>query len=68
SVDSGGLFTAGNLKIFLINVHNKDPILIYRIYIKSRIENVTCWVENDTPTNSLMEETVPMKNAINYLV
>ncbi|XP_045386661.1 cadherin-related family member 3-like isoform X2 [Lemur catta] len=26
-VDLGGLFTAGNLKIFLINVNNKDPIL-----------------------------------------
>ncbi|KAK2091608.1 hypothetical protein P7K49_030892 [Saguinus oedipus] len=26
-VDPGGLFTAGNLKIFLINVNNKDPIL-----------------------------------------
>ncbi|KAL4678283.1 hypothetical protein H8959_020957 [Pygathrix nigripes] len=26
-VDSGGLFTTGNLKIFLINVNNKNPIL-----------------------------------------
>ncbi|XP_078207518.1 cadherin-related family member 3-like [Callithrix jacchus] len=26
-VDPGGLFTAGNPKLFLINVNNKDPIL-----------------------------------------
>ncbi|XP_063517480.1 uncharacterized protein LOC134739122 [Pongo pygmaeus] len=30
-VDSGGLFTAGNLKIFLISINNKDPILTCRI-------------------------------------
>uniref|UniRef100_H0XT23 Cadherin domain-containing protein n=1 Tax=Otolemur garnettii TaxID=30611 RepID=H0XT23_OTOGA len=29
-VDPGGLFTAGNLKVFLINVNNKDPILTCR--------------------------------------
>ncbi|KAM6169934.1 cadherin-related family member 3-like [Rhynchocyon petersi] len=41
-VDPGGLFTTGNLKIFLINVNNKDPVLTCSLFsIDKDILNVT---------------------------
>ncbi|XP_006893929.1 PREDICTED: cadherin-related family member 3-like [Elephantulus edwardii] len=41
-VDPGGLFTTGNLKIFLINVNDKDPILTCSLFsIDNAVLNVT---------------------------
>ncbi|XP_057355413.1 cadherin-related family member 3-like [Manis pentadactyla] len=51
-VDPGGLFTAGNLKIFLVNVNNKDPILTCSLL---NIENAATSV---TSINSTLHDKV----------
>ncbi|XP_062055949.1 cadherin-related family member 3-like [Lepus europaeus] len=41
-VDPGGLFTAGNLKVFLVNVNNQDPIMTCSLFsIENAVTSVT---------------------------
>ncbi|KAI4553843.1 hypothetical protein MJT46_016023 [Ovis ammon polii x Ovis aries] len=60
-VDPGGLFTAGNLKVFLINVNNKDPILTCRSFnMENAILSVTSansTLHNDV--NITLDEEIP---------
>ncbi|XP_027631307.1 cadherin-related family member 3 [Tupaia chinensis] len=46
-VDPGGLFAAGNLKIFLINVNNKDPILTCSLFnIENAVTSINSTLHN----------------------
>ncbi|XP_036896760.1 cadherin-related family member 3-like isoform X4 [Sturnira hondurensis] len=65
-VDPGGLFTAGNLKIFLINVNNKDPVLTCSL---SNIENGVLSVTSIKSTlhnkvNITLDEEIPIGKMI----
>ncbi|XP_032987522.1 cadherin-related family member 3-like isoform X1 [Rhinolophus ferrumequinum] len=51
-VDPGGLFTAGNLKIFLINVNNKDPVLTCSLF------NIENYVSSVTSINSTLHNKI----------
>ncbi|KAM4881063.1 cadherin-related family member 3-like [Thomomys bottae] len=65
-VDPGGLFTSGNLKVFLINVNNKDPILTCSLFnIENGILSVTSL--NSTLHNEAsvtLEEEIPIGKMI----
>ncbi|XP_074260593.1 cadherin-related family member 3-like [Saimiri boliviensis] len=65
-VDPGGLFTAGNLKIFLINVNNKDPILSCSLLnIENAVSSVTSI--NSTQHNKFditLDEEIPIGKRI----
>ncbi|XP_049633631.1 cadherin-related family member 3-like [Suncus etruscus] len=65
-VDPGGLFTVGNLKIFLINVNNKDPILTCSLFgIENSLLNVTS--VNSTLNNKVditLNEEMPIGNTV----
>ncbi|XP_016078573.1 PREDICTED: cadherin-related family member 3 [Miniopterus natalensis] len=65
-VDPGGLFTAGNLKIFLINVNNKDPVLNCSLF---SIENGVLSVSSVTSTlhnkvSITLDEEIPVGKTI----
>ncbi|XP_054585814.1 cadherin-related family member 3-like [Eptesicus fuscus] len=65
-VDPGGLFTAGNLKIFLINVNNKDPVLTCSLF---NIENDVLSVTSIKSTlhnevNITLDEEIPIGKMI----
>ncbi|KAM6177394.1 cadherin-related family member 3-like [Erethizon dorsatum] len=65
-VDPGGLFAAGNLKIFLINVNNKNPILTCSLF---NIENAVLSVAsiNSTLHNKVditLDEEIPIGKTI----
>ncbi|XP_058144219.1 cadherin-related family member 3 [Dasypus novemcinctus] len=65
-VDPGGLFTAGNLKIFLINVNNKDPILTCSLF---SIENAVLSATSINSTlhndgNITLDEEIPIGKTI----
>ncbi|XP_047387493.1 cadherin-related family member 3-like isoform X2 [Sciurus carolinensis] len=65
-VDAGGLFTTGNLKIFLINVNNKDPSLTCSLF---SIENAILSVISINSTlhnkaNVTLDEEIPIGKTI----
>ncbi|KAM5314430.1 cadherin-related family member 3-like isoform 2-T2 [Glossophaga mutica] len=65
-VDPGGLFTTGNLKIFLINVNNRDPVLTCSL---SNIENGVLSVTSIKSTlhnkvNITLDEEIPIGRMI----
>ncbi|KAM5231412.1 cadherin-related family member 3-like isoform 1-T1 [Hipposideros larvatus] len=65
-VDPGGLFTAGNLKIFLINVNNKDPVLTCSLF---NIENAVLSVTSINSTlhdkiNIILDEEIPIGKTV----
>ncbi|XP_036189690.1 cadherin-related family member 3-like [Myotis myotis] len=65
-VDPGGLFAAGNLKIFLINVNNKDPVLTCSLF---SIENDALSVTSINSTlhsevNITLDEEIPIGKTI----
>ncbi|XP_033612910.1 cadherin-related family member 3 [Fukomys damarensis] len=66
AVDPGGLFAAGNLKIFLVNVNNKDPILTCSLF---NIENAVLSVTsvNSTLHNEVditLDEEIPVGKTV----
>ncbi|KAM7062992.1 cadherin-related family member 3-like [Molossus nigricans] len=65
-VDPGGLFTTGNLMIFLINVNNKDPVLTCSLF---NIENGVLKVTSINSTlhnkvNITLDEEIPVGKTI----
>ncbi|EGV94622.1 Cadherin-like protein 28 [Cricetulus griseus] len=65
-VDPGGLFATGNLKIFLINVNNKDPTLTCSLF---NIENGVLSVTSTNSTlhhevNIILDEEIPIGKMI----
>ncbi|KAG8523866.1 Cadherin-related family member 3, partial [Galemys pyrenaicus] len=65
-VDPGGLFTAGNLQIFLINVNNKNPILTCSLF---SIENTVLAITSvNSPVhhevNITLDEEIPVGQTI----
>ncbi|XP_077652598.1 cadherin-related family member 3-like [Urocitellus parryii] len=65
-VDAGGLSTTGNLKIFLINVNNKDPSLTCSLF---SIENAVLRVTSINSTlhnkaNITLDEEIPIGKTI----
>uniref|UniRef100_A0A8C6RT38 Cadherin related family member 18 n=2 Tax=Nannospalax galili TaxID=1026970 RepID=A0A8C6RT38_NANGA len=61
-VDPGGLFATGNLRIFLINVNNKDPTLVCSLF---NIENGVLSVASINSTlhknvNITLDEEIPV--------
>ncbi|XP_004676614.1 PREDICTED: cadherin-related family member 3 [Condylura cristata] len=65
-VDPGGLFIAGNLRIFLINVNNKTPILTCSLF---SIENAVLAVTSVNSTlhhkvNITLDEEIPVGKTI----
>uniref|UniRef100_H0W0Q2 Cadherin domain-containing protein n=1 Tax=Cavia porcellus TaxID=10141 RepID=H0W0Q2_CAVPO len=65
-VDPGGLFATGNLKIFLINVNNKNPILTCSFF---NIENVVLSVASVNSTlhdkaDITLDEEIPIGKTI----
>ncbi|KAM5280084.1 cadherin-related family member 3-like [Ctenodactylus gundi] len=65
-VDPEGLFTAGNLKIFLINVNNKDPILTCSLFsIENSVLSVTT-INSTLPTkvDITLDEEIPIGKTI----
>ncbi|XP_021105317.1 cadherin-related family member 3 [Heterocephalus glaber] len=66
AVDPGGLFATGNLKIFLININNKDPTLTCSLF---NIENAVLSVAsvNSTLHNKVdltLDEEIPVGKTI----
>ncbi|XP_050999274.1 cadherin-related family member 3-like [Acomys russatus] len=65
-VDPGGLFATGNLKIFLINVNNKDPTLACSLFsIENGVSSVTS--TNSTlyhEVNITLDEEIPVGKMI----
>ncbi|XP_037357475.1 cadherin-related family member 3-like [Talpa occidentalis] len=65
-VDPGGLFAVGNLRIFLINVNNKNPILTCSLF---SIENAVLAVTSVNSTlhhkvNITLDEEIPVGQTI----
>ncbi|XP_040603547.1 cadherin-related family member 3 isoform X3 [Mesocricetus auratus] len=65
-VDPGGLFATGNLKIFLINVNNKNPTLTCSLF---NIENSVLSVTSTNSTlphevNIILDEEIPIGKMI----
>ncbi|XP_017653066.1 cadherin-related family member 3-like [Nannospalax galili] len=61
-IDPGGLFATGNLRIFLINVNNKDPTLVCSLF---NIENGVLSVASINSTlhknvNITLDEEIPV--------
>ncbi|XP_066100615.1 cadherin-related family member 3-like [Saccopteryx bilineata] len=65
-VDPGGLFAAGNLKVFLINVNNKDPVLTCSLFnIENGVLSVTSIKSPlQNKVNITLDEEIPIGKVI----